>query len=246
MTQKNHVLTAFLSAITLLGPLAYILFGFSEYGRLSYLGAPTGFIQITSLPIIPMITNIYPPLFLIIITSTIAYGVRVTHTSQRYVLCAMTIFYLCAGASYLSLTTQWQWAFGIISVASAIVALLINGHYAEIGNELDTPNEHAIANFDRYRKTAKYILFGSIGIFVFVAIFFLSGKKEASRQAYYWVASDSIVLGFYGETTLIGKISNNDKISDFELVETKSMKKPIALLKIGPLHKAATWQESTP
>lgn len=239
MPNGKVLATYLLSATALLGPLAYILFAFYEMGRLSFFGAPIEFLQISSFGILPVVLTVYPAIFVTFLVVGLLSGVRIATPSRQIVLVAVAFIYASLVFFSLSITTFWRWFFGVSTALGLIVALLVEQHTPDFGNEVDQGKadpQHASIN--HFYVICRYILLLA-GAAFFLWCFSLAGKKDAAITEYYWVTGSEVVIGFYGDHVLLGERRGAEVGPRFRVAELKSLKGSLMQLSVGPLKSAS-------
>jgi len=242
MLDGKTAATYVLSAAALLGPLAYILFAFHELGRLSYFEAPTEFMQLSSFGILPVITTVYPAMFITFLVVGLVAGVPFARSNQKIVLVIAACTYIAMVLFYLSLTFVWECVFGIAMALGFIAMIAIPRHTPDFGNEKpDLVGDPQPAEVRHYSFLKKCVLILS-SVVVVVPIFAAWGKKEAVTQEHYWVLGSEVVMGFYGDLALMAERRDQELGPRFRFLELKSMKSSMSYQRIGPLKPAPAWK----
>ena len=242
MPEGKAIVTYLVSAAAMLGPLAYILFAFHEFGRLTYFGAPIDFLQISSFGIIPVVTTIYPGMLITFMVLALCSGVRFSSPSQQVALVACAITYAAGVFFYLSTSPLWMWLFGSTSFIGFLVVVFMKRHTPDLGNDAISfkgdPQHPSIKHYETIRR----YLFVFIGAAIFCFIYATAGEKDAATRDFYWVMGNDVVIGFYGDQALLGELRGSEVGPKFRLVGLKVLEGTMTKLQVGPLTASPLWK----
>lgn len=236
------VVSALVSIAAILGPFSYGVLAIYEMGRLSYFNAPVEFIQLTSFGFSDVIGTVWP--MLIPIIAVIALSMRITWMQGIHRVYAVVNTVALVAILMIGVVTNSYWKLGWMVVAFAAAGFMLLKNMPlppDIGNEIEPepgPQETRDQTFWRRARKAP---------FVAVAIMFLGwmiwayGSKDSETQSYYWVTTDEVILGFYGDKALTSKLVESTVGRSFSIRDVKDLRE-ISYQKVGPLKASLLWR----
>lgn len=237
MSDGNKLSQIIVSVVTLFGPISYLLYALYEGGRLRHFGAPVEFIQLTSFGILPVVETIHPGIILTAIVMTFLAGMKHATPKHQVRMGCGVIGYVAGTIAYIATNENIKWGFGIVAAVCAAVAFAISAGAPELGNEQENPAPIPKSRSEKYENSiTKWVVILS-AVFFFCMGYVAAGIKMAENQTEYWVSGDRVALAIYGNTVLLAELHGQDVGPGFELVETKTLQKPLVLKEIGPIRR---------
>ncbi|AVX22809.1 hypothetical protein DA456_05075 [Pseudomonas syringae pv. atrofaciens] len=237
MPTGKKIITFLVSTAAVFGPLSYLFFALFESARLSYFGAPTEFLQISSFGVLPMVDAIYPALLVTLLLAGLLIGYARLPGSYRYAMAGGVVTYILLVFWYVSLDLRWQWVWGIATMLAAFGTVAINRPLLEIGNEDVGKPAKQLSLTERHTLLMFKGLISCVVILGLVGIWSAVGEKKAATQKLYWVTDKDVILGFYGDLVLTGELNGSKVGPSFKIIELKSVPQALRLSDIGPLSR---------
>lgn len=237
MQAGSKYLSIVLSAITLFGPISFLLYALYESGRLRAFGAPIDFIQLTSFGIIPVIETIHPGIILTVIVLTILGGMKHATALDQFRMGSGAVGYVAAAIAIIASNNIIQWTFGVVTAICALILLFVGGSSPELGNKREKLSPIPISSAEEYTRNIRRWVFIVSAVVFFCLGYVAAGAKQARSQSEYWLSGERVALAIYGNIVLLAELHGNVVGPGFEVLETKSLPKPLVLKKVGPLKR---------
>lgn len=246
MSKGSKSLSILVSAVTLFGPISYLLYAFYESGRLRHFGAPVEFIQLTSFGILPVIETIHPGIILTAIIFTIIGGMKHATAIDQLRMGAGVVGYVSGTVAVIASSQTIKWVLGVTAAICVLIVIFVGSSSPDLGNEKLKNIPIPVSGAEKYRRSMGRWVFITAMIFCFFMGYVAAGIKQAETQVEYWMSGDRIALAIYGNTVLLAEINGNLVGPSFEILETKSLPESLMLKQVGPLK--AFWEpgESSP
>lgn len=244
MPGGSKYLSILVSVVALFGPISYLLYALYESGRLGYFGAPVDFIQLTSFGVLPVIETIHPGVILTVIVLTVLGGMKHATPRDQFRMASGAAGYVAGAIAVIATNNCVKWGFGGFTVICALILLFVNATSPEIGNKEPQASPIPISGAEEYQKYVHRWVFIVSAVVFFCFGYVAAGIKQAEKQIDYWVSDNRVALAIYGNLVLLAELNGNSVGPGFEVLETKSLPKPLILKAIGPLKTLARKKES--
>jgi len=238
MSDGNKLSQIIVSIVTLFGPISYLLYALYEGGRLRHFGAPVEFIQLTSFGILPVVETIHPGIILTAVVMTLLGGMKHATPIHQIRMACGVIGYVAGTVAVIATNEKIKWGFGIVAALCAAVAIVVSAGAPDLGNEQEKPAPIPKSGAEKYENSVRNWVFIVSAVFFFSMGYVAAGIKKAENQTEYWVSGDRVALAIYGNTVLLAELHGQEVGPGFELVETKTLPKPLVLKGLGPIRPA--------